>query len=444
MAFCDVTISNERARSFRRLRFRLPCRSADVILLSIILLTTAGIAAACETCGEDSTEAQLPAAKAAGAQSDPTQGGERQSQGSESDTQEIEKKGEWLAVPIPISSPSIGSGLEWAVARVFPFDKNDQVSPPSAVGIGGVFTNNGSRAVAVGGRLYLKHDKYRLSIAAGAASVNFNIYGIGKDSGNDGIHVPLNADGSGFLGEFLHRLRKGVYLGVRGQFRQVKLSLNEEELESSDIASQPPESVTDVINQVRGDLLNQRTVSMGPRFQWDSRDNVFYPKQGVLTEFATDFFSESLGSKFTYQYYKLTFNKYSAVSKHQILAFRGMACAAAGDRVPIYDLCLFGTSNDLRGYPGGRFQDRRMFATQGEYRLMLPANGIWGRIGVVAFGGVGAIGDKFSSIGASDLLPAGGAGIRFRLLKKYPINFRVDYGIGKVDRTLSIGVLEAF
>jgi hypothetical protein len=121
-----------------------------------------------------------------------------------------------------------------------------------------------------------------------------------------------------------------------------------------------------------------------------------------------------------------------------------MGCAAAGDRVPIYDLCLFGTNNDLRGYPGGRFQDRRMFATQAEYRLMFPAKGFWGRFGVVAFAGVGAVGEKFSEIGAGDLLPAGGGGVRFRLLKKYPINFRVDYGIGKVGNTLSIGVLEAF
>jgi outer membrane protein assembly factor BamA len=121
-----------------------------------------------------------------------------------------------------------------------------------------------------------------------------------------------------------------------------------------------------------------------------------------------------------------------------------MGCAAAGDRVPIYDLCLFGTSNDLRGYTAGRYQDRRMFATQVEYRLMFPSQGFLGRFGLVAFAGVGAVGDKFTNIGASDLLPAGGAGLRFRLIKKYPINFRVDYGQGNDGHTLSIGVLEAF
>jgi outer membrane protein assembly factor BamA len=330
------------------------------------------------------------------------------------------------------------------VARVFPFSRNDAVSPPSAVGIGGVFTNNGSRAVAVGGRLYLKEDKYRVAVGAGTASINFDIYGIGEESGDRGAYVPLNTDGGGMIGEFLHRIRKGVYLGVRGQYRNISLSLNQESLDSSDITSQPPDDVAAVIDQLRAHLFRHQTVSLGPRFQWDSRDSVFYPKRGFLTEFATDFFSQSLGSKFAYQYYKLSFNKYNKIDEHQVLAFRGMGCAAAGDHVPIYDLCLFGTSNDLRGYPGGRFQDRRMFATQAEYRLMFPVEGFWGRFGVVAFGGVGAIGQKFSDIGASDLLPSGGGGVRFRLLKKYPINFRVDYGIGKVGNTLSIGVLEAF
>jgi hypothetical protein len=63
---------------------------------------------------------------------------------------------------------------------------------------------------------------------------------------------------------------------------------------------------------------------------------------------------------------------------------------------------------------------------------------------VVAFFGVGAVADKFSDIGAGDLLPGGGGGLRFRLLKKYPVNFRIDYGQGKDGHTLSIGVMEAF
>ena len=354
------------------------------------------------------------------------------------------KKGEWLLAPIPVSSPAIGSGLEWAVARLFPFNKKDEISPPSSVGVAGIFTNNGSRAIAIGGRIYMKEDRYRVAAGIANASINFDVYGIGGARGRQGIFIPLNVDGHAGIAEFLYRIRKAIYLGLRAQYRNATVSLNQDRLHSSDITSEPPDKVANVIEQIQSQLLHQTTVSLGPRFQWDARDSTFYPKHGFLAEVASDFFSTGLGSKWSYQYYKASFNKYNALSEHQVLAFRLMACAAAGDRVPIYDLCLFGTANDLRGYTGGRYQDRRMFATQAEYRLMFPANGFWGRFGVVAFAGVGAIENKFTNIGFSDLLPAGGGGLRFRLLKKYPVNFRVDYGQGNDGHTLSIGVLEAF
>lgn len=390
----------------------------------------------------DDPQAQTPQTQAVKPEEAQPDGTQKQSQTGKSSSDE--KKGEWLLAPIPVSSPAIGSGLEWAVARLFPFNKRDEVSPASTVGVAGIFTNNGSRGLAIGTRLYLKEDKYRIAGAIASASVNFDVYGVGAAAGREGIFVPLNVKGGVGIGEFLYRLRKGIYVGVRGQFRNARLSLNRDRLDSSDVTTQPPEQVAKVIDQIGDQLLHQTTVSMGPRFQWDLRDSVFYPKHGFLLEGASDFFSTGLGSKWSYQYYRVSFNKYNTLSEHQVLAFRGMGCAAAGDRVPIYDLCLFGTSNDLRGYTGGRYQDRRMFATQAEYRLMFPAKGFLGRFGVVAFAGVGAVGDRFTNIGYSDLLPAGGGGIRFRLLKKYPINFRVDYGQGKDGHTLSIGVMEAF
>jgi hypothetical protein len=387
-----------------------------------------------QTSGNTADAQQTEAAKPA----------EARDQGQPAAAKALDKKGEWLLAPIPVSSPAIGSGLEWAVARLFPFNKKDEVSPPSSVGVGGIFTNNGSRGIAIGGRLYLKEDRFRIAAAIASASINFDVYGVGEAAGNEGVFVPLNVSGRVGIGEFLYRLRKSIYVGARGQYRNATLSLNQDRFDSSDITTEPPDKVSGVLDQISNQLLHQTTVSLGPRFQWDTRDSVFYPKHGFLTEVASDFFSTGLGSKWSYQYYKVAFNKYNSLSAHQVLAFRGMGCAAVGDRVPIYDLCLFGTANDLRGYTGGRYQDRRMFATQAEYRLTFPFQGFLGRFGIVAFAGVGAVGDKFTNIGASDLLPAGGAGLRFRLLKKYPVNFRVDYGQGNDGHTLSIGVLEAF
>jgi hypothetical protein len=145
--------------------------------------------------------------------------------------------------PIPISSPAIASGLEWAVARLFPFSKKDEVSPASAVGVAGIFTNNGSKGIAAGSKLYLNEDRFRVAMGIASASVNFDVYGIGENAGSRNVFIPLNVSGRAGMGEFLYRLRKGIYVGARGQYRNATLSLDRSRMDSSEITSEPPQKV---------------------------------------------------------------------------------------------------------------------------------------------------------------------------------------------------------
>ena len=355
------------------------------------------------------------------------------------------RKGEWVIAPIPVNSPALGAGLQWAVGYVFPLSGQDKISPPSIAGIAGLFTSNGSRAIGMAGKLYFGEDKYRVTLAGGNASINADLYGVGKLAGDRGLFLRLTAKGTGMFVESLFQVRKGVYLGGRFQYRNLRLSIDRKNANPpADIEINPPPEIADIVDAIREDLFRQQTVAIAPRFQFDSRNNTFYPTRGVFVDAGIDLFTKALRSKFTYQYYKAAFNKYTSLSEHQVLAFRAMGCAAAGSRVPVYDLCLFGFQNDVRGYAAGRYQDRRMFATQVEYRLAIPKTGFLGRFGAVAFGGVGGVGRKFTDISVSEMLPGGGGGIRFRLTKKNPINFRIDYGIGKAGGTLIIGVGEAF
>jgi hypothetical protein len=351
---------------------------------------------------------------------------------------QAQQTGEWVIAPIPINSPSIGAGLAWVAGYVTPLSKRDKVSPSSMFGAGGLFTNNGSRGVAIGTKMYLKEDRYRLTLAGGHASINVDLYGIGKVSGDRGSSIPINLKGTALFTEPLFRVHKSIYFGGRVQYRNLRLSIDDV------LEKNPPPEIADIVDVTRDNLFRQTTVAAGPRFQWDTRDDKFYPRRGVLLDSGVDFFAKAIGSEFTYQYYEAAINKYIGLGDHQVLAIRGMGCAAAGDRVPVYDLCLFGFQNDLRGYSAGRYQDRRMFATQAEYRFTIPKPGFTGRFGLVAFGGVGGVGPKFTDIGVRDMLPAGGGGLRFRLTKKHPINFRIDYGVGKTGGALIMGVAEAF
>src|SRR5262249_41831228 len=106
---------------------------------------------------------------------------------------------------------------------------------------------------------------------------------------------------------------------------------------------------------------------------------------------------------------------------------------------PFYDLCLFGSQHDLRGYEGGRYRDHAMAAAQLEIRQHL----FW-RIGAVVFGGVGAVAPSFGELGQAKGLPAAGPGLRFQPTSKGPVNMSVDYAWGLHSQGIYLYVGEAF
>ena len=86
----------------------------------------------------------------------------------------------------------------------------------------------------------------------------------------------------------------------------------------------------------------------------------------------------------------MAYNGFRTVKEKQVLAYRAMICTA-NESVPFYDLCFYGFDNDIRGYTAGQFQNRRMFATQAEYRVEWKK-----RLGFVAFGGVGSVARRWN------------------------------------------------
>ena len=335
-----------------------------------------------------------------------------------------QKRGQLIIAPIPISSPAVGSGLVLAVGYVFNFSQKDKLSPPSTLGLVGAYTSSGTRAGGLGGRLYFSENKYQTAFALVKGRVNFDFFGIGRIPGRESISVPLKMGGTILLGEFMRNVGRSIFIGPRYQRRDLYARLD---------GPQTPGGF-----EIPAIDVQSVTSALGFHVQRDKRDSTFYPTKGSLLNFTGDFFDESLGSKRQYQNYKVGYNGYHQVGEKQILAYRGMICSA-NQNVPFYDLCFFGVNSDLRGYTGGEFQNRRMFATQAEYRRELS-----GRFGLVAFGGVGGVARRWNAFRTDELLPAAGAGLRFKLDKKNHINYRIDFAYGREGHTLSIGVGEAF
>jgi Omp85 superfamily domain len=397
--------------------------------LTLILVFTAGVSVWAQTATSSSAREKNEAAPEeqtssdSAAQSTAKTSPSDAQQDTKTDKPKKPKRGQLIIAPIPITSPAVGSGLVLVLGYVFKLNQEDKLSPPSTVGLVGAFTSSGSRGGGIGGRLYFSENKYQTSFAFAKGRVNFDFFGVGRIPGREPISVPLQTGGTVFFGEFLRNVGHDIFIGPRYQRRNLYARLDG--IQTPGGFEIPPTDIQAV------------SAALGFHVQRDKRDSTFYPTKGSLFDVKGDFFAKALGSRRQYQTYKLSYNGYRQLAPKQILAYRGMICSA-NQSVPFYDLCLYGSA-DLRGYTSGEFQNRRMFATQAEYRRELK-----GRFGVVAFGGLGGIAKRWNAFRSDELLPAAGAGLRFTLDKKNRINYRIDFGVGRGGHTLSIGIGEAF
>jgi hypothetical protein len=335
-------------------------------------------------------------------------------------------KSSWVIAPLPISSPALGTGIVPVLGYIFPFRKSDKVSPASVIGMAGLVTDNGSRAFGAYSDLFMRENTFRITAVYARGNLNYDLYGIGLAAGNEGRKLPLEQTGQVFRGELLRRVGWDFFLGLRFLTGSSEIALRTNDTTS---APEPPPDIG----------LQTELRALGLRVNRDTSPNRFYPTSGMFLNFTSDFFSQDLGSKYSFQAYRFTFNKYGSLSKNQVLAYNLFVCGTGG-KPPFYGNCIYGTNNELRGYTAGRYLDRYMFATQLEYRLTLPK-----RFGVVGFAGVGEVlpgGSQLLRI--NHVLPGGGGGVRFQLSKPYNVNLRADVARGKDTWTWSMGVGEAF
>ncbi len=333
------------------------------------------------------------------------------------------EKPDLLVVPIPQSSPSLGTGVTLGGALFY----NPNGSKESWTSGGAVMaTSNGSWAIGAGHKMFLSKDRFKFTAFAGYGDVNLRFYGIGPEAGNRNRAVDVNDTGFFAFVDPQMRVAPNFYLGLRALYVDLKVSLR----------GDPPEDFP--IEELPAPSFESRLVQVGPVAVYDSRDNSLYPHEGIYAQASWLFGTPGLGSDFANDRLTLFANFYDSVGPSTVFAARLATCAVS-EGSPFYDICLYGASSDLRGYETGRFRDRASWAGQMEVRHRLK-----GRFGVAAFAGVGGIMSSLSDIGNSTVLPAVGAGVRWQASKETPINLRIDFAVGKNSNALYISVGEAF
>ena len=333
-----------------------------------------------------------------------------------------ESKTDFVIMPIPIANPTIGAGLGAAAMFLYPVDSR---SPVSSTTVGGFYTNNDSWAAGVNQKTFLAGDQFRLNGLFGYGNINLDFYGVGAEAGNRGSFIPITEKGIFLMPEMLTRVWDRLYSGLRYRFIQMETRFDLNQLLQNNVNFEP--TPTTVKSSGIGLLMN-----------YDSRDNPYNPYSGTFLDVSATFAAKAFGGDSDYQIYQAAYNYYYRLADRMVLACRAFGKFTAGD-VPLFDLSFFGVHNDLRGYPGGRYVDKMMVATQVEYRW-----NFWKRWGMVAFAGVGEVAAKLDELNTQDLLPSAGAGLRFMVSEKNRVNISVDYARGKEGDAVYFYIGESF
>ncbi|HLP93031.1 MAG TPA: BamA/TamA family outer membrane protein [Saprospiraceae bacterium] len=161
---------------------------------------------------------------------------------------------------------------------------------------------------------------------------------------------------------------------------------------------------------------------LGLLYNFDSRDDIFYPQKGFLIEGECFLNRKWLGSDFNFSRWSVDAAGYFKLrSSRSILALNVWITALAGE-VPFQQLAFLGGSRKMRGHFEGRQRDRSLWTLQAEYRYSLRK-----RFGVVLFSGIGAVAPQMSAFFRQKTHISYGTGIRLGISKRERVNIRLDF-----------------
>lgn len=311
-------------------------------------------------------------------------------------------RGSIVGAPIPVQNPTVGAGLALAAGYLFTIDPGSRTS---VVGLGGFKTNNGSEAYAVGAKFDFGGGKWKIEGAVGHADLTYDLY-----AGDEAIEIGQTGSIVRFAAAY--SLTKAFSVGFELGYIESEIGPGGDLLPD--------------------DLRRDFGITTGTAevlLEYDTRDSTIYPTKGinqtlslgqgrVVDGFDRDFL-RGLGK----------FNFYFPVLADGVIAGQFTACQVERD-TPFFLACSLGGSDSFRGYPSTQYIDDGLASIQIAYRAPL-----YKRLGYALFAGSGRVARNLGDLDDAQALYAAGAGLRFRLSKKYPVDFSVDVAINRQSET---------
>ena len=333
----------------------------------------------------------------------------------------------------PSFSPEFGITVSGGFLYTFKTDRADSTlqrsSVPAAIGI----SSNGSILASTLTTIYGPRDRWRTYFNAWYRDNPDNYWGVGYQNARDrekGYATAYQRKWWRVNPTFVLRLAPNIFVGPTVDFNSTELS----------DATIPVAADRDV----RADGIANRNSGVGGVLQYDSRDVIQNPYNGMLVELRGLNYGTFLGGENEYTAFSFDFRSYHQFGElRRVLAWE-IFTRIVSEGAPWPELTQIGTPFDLRGYIWGRFRDRAGSFAIAEYRHMLRhrrPNDLIGRFGWVAWAGVGAVSDGYEGH-FSNLFPNVGGGLRFEVEPR--MNIRFDLGFGLETNSFYISFNEAF
>lgn len=330
------------------------------------------------------------------------------------------KRGNFVPVPMIISNPTMGTGLQAVLMYLHPKSEKDSRSPNATSGLTGMYTNTDSWFIGIFHDDYLADDTYRFAGFLGYGDFNLKYYGIGDSPILGDRPIDYQMTGLIFAPKFQRRIPKtnNWFAGV--QYIYFK----------SDILFK-----TSGVLPILPDIGEQiSTAGLGLVGTYDSRDNNYYPEKGQLFEAKWTNYSESWGGDFSYNKFTTFVNHYQPFKEKTVLALRTRAELSDGD-TPFFDLPYL----DMRGFARDRYRDQHTLSVHAEARHKFRP-----RWGAIVFVESGWFGEDFDDLFSNRTIISYGGGIRWQVTKGQKMNLGLDVAFSEDDSAVYIQIGEQF
>jgi outer membrane protein assembly factor BamA len=329
----------------------------------------------------------------------------------------------YLILPVLFYTPETELAAGISGMRYFRPEGATLEDRPSKIWATLIFTQKSQYIADLFNELYFDDEKHLIAAGVNYQKFPDRFYGVGPDT-PDSLGEDYTPRTLGGMFSFQERITSGLNVAIQYNYW------------NSHISDTEPGGILNagVVPGSEGGVVS----GIGATFNWDTRDNIFYPTSGSYHSVSTRLYGSALGSDYDFGKYVVDLRKYTSLGRSVVFAAQGILSASSGV-IPFQYMGQLGGQNILRGYYQGRYRDRQMAVVQVDLRTKL-----WWRVGAAFFAGAGNVAARLNDFDRDYVRYAAGFGLRYLFDAGESLYIRLDFGFAEDSDGMYITAGEAF